>query len=177
LHAARRPACRGCGTTCRVKDCRQHAIATPFGQAAVRLPRFRCANCGVTRSGVEWPPHVRSTPELDRLRAQFAALMPYRSAAELLAQLFPVDAGVDPETLRRHTFRIAEALPAQVAMTPSPTGAEAIVVTLDSTFIRSCEADERHLEVRIGNVEMSRRRAADGRSSAPLPGPRPISPA
>jgi hypothetical protein len=26
-------------------------------------------------------------------------------------------------------------------------------VTLDSTFIRSCEAGERHLEVRIGNVE------------------------
>ena len=31
--------------------------------------------------------------------------------------------------------------------------AEAIVVTLDSTFIRSCEDGERHLEVRIGNVE------------------------
>jgi hypothetical protein len=27
------------------------------------------------------------------------------------------------------------------------------VVTLDSTFIRTCEAGERHLEVRIGNVE------------------------
>jgi hypothetical protein len=28
------------------------------------------------------------------------------------------------------------------------------VVTLDSTFIRSCENGERHLEVRVGNVEM-----------------------
>ena len=36
---------------------------------------------------------------------------------------------------------------------PPPTGAEAIVVTLDSTFIRSCEDGERHLEVRIGNAE------------------------
>jgi hypothetical protein len=27
------------------------------------------------------------------------------------------------------------------------------VVTLDSTFIRSCEDGERHLEVRVGNVE------------------------
>ena len=100
-----------------------------------------------------WPSHVRSTPELDRLRAQFSALMAYRAAAEVLAQVFPVDAGADPETLRRHTFKIAEALPAQVAMKPPPTGAEAIVVTLDSTFVRSCEAGERHLEVRIGNVE------------------------
>jgi hypothetical protein len=28
-------------------------------------------------------------------------------------------------------------------------------VTLDSTFIRSCEDGERHLEVRIGNVEIA----------------------
>ena len=92
-----------------------------------------------------WPSHIRSTPELDRLRAQLAALMPYRTAAEVLGQVFPVDAGADPETLRRHTFKIAEALPAQVTMKPPPTGAEAIVVTLDSTFIRSCEAGERRL--------------------------------
>jgi len=153
LHAARRPACRSCGATCRVKDYRQRAIATLFGEVAVRLPRFRCAGCGATEAGVRWPSHVRSTPELDRLRAQFAALMPYRTAAELLAQVSPVNAGADPETLRRHTFKIAKTLPAQVAMTPPPAGAEAIVVTLDPTFIRSCEAGERHLEVRIGNVE------------------------
>jgi hypothetical protein len=152
LHAAHRPECRGCGAACRVKDYRHHAIATPFGQVAVRLPRFRCAGCGATEAGVAWPPHVRSTPELDRLRAQLSALMTYRTAAEVLAQVFPVDAGADPETLRRHTFRVAEELPMQ-AVTPPPTGAEAIVVTLDSTFIRSCGAGERHLEVRIGNVE------------------------
>jgi hypothetical protein len=33
------------------------------------------------------------------------------------------------------------------------TAAPAIAVTLDSTFIRSCEDDEWHLEVRVGNVE------------------------
>ena len=36
VHAVRRPACRGCGAACRVKDDRHHAIATPFGQVAVR---------------------------------------------------------------------------------------------------------------------------------------------
>ena len=152
VHAARRPECRGCGASCRVKDYRQHAIATLFGQVAVRLPRFRCAGCGAAEAGVGWPSHVRSTPELDRLRAQLSALMTYRTAAEVLAQVFPVDAGVDPETLRRHTFKVAEELPAQAETRP-PTGTEAIVVTLDSTFIRSCEDGERHLEVRIGNVE------------------------
>src|SRR3954462_7654104 len=152
-HAVRRPACRSCSTTCRVKDYRQHAIATPLGHIAVRLARSCCVGCGVTEAGLGWPSHIRSTPGLDRLRAQLAALMPYRTAAEVLGQVFPVDAGADPETLRRHTFKIAKALPAPVAMKPPPTGAEAIVVTLDSTFIRSCEAGERQLEVRIGNVE------------------------
>jgi hypothetical protein len=33
------------------------------------------------------------------------------------------------------------------------TAASAIAITLDSTFIRSCEDGERHLEVRVGNVE------------------------
>ena len=106
----------------------------------------------MTETGVEWPSHARSTPELDRLRAQLSALMTYRTAAEVLAQLFPVDAGADPETLRRHTFKVAESLPMPAVAKPA-SPAEAIVVTLDSTFIRSCEAGERHLEVRIGNVE------------------------
>jgi len=40
-------------------------------------------------------------------------------------------------------------------MRRDPTGpaASAIVVTLDSTFIRSGAEGERHLEVRVGNVE------------------------
>jgi hypothetical protein len=62
---------------------RQHAIVTLFGQIVVRLPRFRCGGCGAIVAGMEWPPHARSTPELDRLRAQLSALMSYRTAAEL----------------------------------------------------------------------------------------------
>src|SRR4051812_5728013 len=95
-----------------------------------------------------------STPELDRLRAQLSALLTYRTAAALLGQMFPVDAGQDPETLRRHTFKIAQTL-AMTSATEAPVSvdATAIVVSLDSTFIRSCEDGERHLEVRIGNVE------------------------
>src|SRR3954465_15928342 len=137
-----------------VKDYRQHAIATLFGQVAVRLPRFRCAGCGTTGTAVEWPPSARSTPELDRLRAQPSALLTYRTAAALLGQMFPVDAGQDPEMLRRHTLESAKTLSmTSAAEAPVSVDAKAIVVTLDSTFIRSCEDGQRHLEVRIGNVE------------------------
>lgn len=153
-HAARRPTCPRCGEVCHVKDYRERGVATLFGRVTVRLPRFRCAACGGIEAGIGWPSHYQSTPELDQLQAHLCALMSYRTAAEVLEQMFPVDAGKDHETLRRHTLRTGEALqnctPARLR-----TAAPAIVVTLDSTFIRSCEDGARHLEVRVGNVETS----------------------
>jgi hypothetical protein len=151
-HVVRRPACRGCAATCRVKDYRDHAVATLFGQVTVRLPRFRCAECGAIEAGVGWPWHCRSTPELDQLRAHLAALMPYRVAADVLAHMIPVNAGTDPETLRRHTLKIGKALGNDAGVSLA-TATPTIAITLDSTFIRSCEDGERHLEVRVGNVE------------------------
>jgi len=78
-HALRRPACRSCGAVCHVKDYRDHTVATLFSQVTLRLPRFRCAGCGGNEAGHGWPSHCRSTPELDRLQAHLAALMPYRA--------------------------------------------------------------------------------------------------
>ena len=135
-----------------MKDCRDHAVATLFGRVTVRLPRFRCPACGGIEAGLAWPAHCRSTPELDQLQAHLCALMTYRTAADLLEQTFPVDAGKHYETLRRHTLKVGEALGECAAIRPETT-ASAIVVTLDSTFIRSCEDSGRHLEVRVGNVE------------------------
>ena len=151
-HAVRRPNCRSCGAVCRVKDYRDHAVATLFGQVRVRLPRFRCAGCGGHEAGHGWPSHCRSTPELDQLQAHLSALMTYRLAAEVMAQMFPVDAGNNPEMLRSHTLTLGAELQDQAAVQPAMT-ASAIAVTLDSTLIRSCEEGERHLEVRVGNVE------------------------
>ena len=151
-HAVRRPDCRNCGLICRMKDYRDHRVATLFGQVTVRFPRFRCAGCGASEAGHGWPSHCRSTPELDRVQAHLSALMPYRVAADVLAQMLPVGAGNDAETLRCHTLKIGEGLRNQ-ATVQSNAAAPTIAITLDSTFIRSCEAGERHLEVRVGNVE------------------------
>src|SRR3954469_12727676 len=153
-HAARRPPCRSCGAACQVKDYRPHQIATVFGQVTLRLPRFRCAGCGGAEAGHGWPAHCRSTPELDQVRAQFSALMPYRVAAGVLEHLLPIDAGSDPETLRAHTLKVGADL-VDTAATNLATAASSITLTLDSTFIRSCEDGQRHLEVRLGNVETS----------------------
>jgi hypothetical protein len=151
-HAVRRPTCSRCGGGCRVKDYQDHVVATLFGRVTVRLPRFRCAACSGREPGINWPSHCRSTPELDRLQAHLSALMPYRTAADLLEQVFPVDAAKHPETVRRHALKVGEALGERAAARPE-AAASAVVVTLDSTFIRSCEQGERQLEVRVGNVE------------------------
>jgi hypothetical protein len=151
-HAVRRPDCRRCSGVCHVKDHRESAVATLFGQVTVRLPRFHCATCGGIEAGIRWPLKCRSTPELDQFQAHLSALMTYRTAADVLEQMFPVDAGKDAETLRRRTLKIGEALRNEAVAKPQ-TMASAIVATLDSTFIRSCEDGERHLGVRVGSVE------------------------
>src|SRR5689334_14098167 len=61
-HAARRPACRTCGSACQVKDYRPRRIATLFGPVTVRLPRFRCAGCDGAEVGVGWPLDLRTQP-------------------------------------------------------------------------------------------------------------------
>ena len=151
-HAVRRPTCSRCGGGCRVRDYQDHVVATLFGQVTIRLPHFRGAACCGSESGVDWPSHCRSTPELDRPQAHLAALMTYRTAADLLEQTFPVDAAKHPETVRRHALKVGEAL-GECATTRPEVARSAVVVTLDSTFIRSCEQEQRHLEVRVGNVE------------------------
>ena len=151
-HAMFRPNCRSCGGTCHVKDWQPHRIATLFGEVRLKLPRFLCAGCGCGETGISWPSHCRSTPELDRLQARLSALMPYRVAADMLQYLLPIDAGKSPETMRSHTLHVGKSLGDATTAAKLPA-ATAITVTLDSTFIRSREDSERHLEVRVGNVE------------------------
>jgi len=68
---------------------------------------------------------------------------------------YPVNLTVhrkSPETLRGHTLKIGEQLRHAAAVKRAATAA-AIAISVDSTFIRSRHDGERHLEVRIGNVE------------------------
>ncbi len=152
-HGLQRPCCPACSGKCHLKDWRGHRIATLFGEVTVRLPRFRCTACNRIETSVGWPSRCRSTPELDQLQAHLSALMTYRVAAGVLQHLLPVDAGRSPETLRNHTLRIGEQLGTATSDQPTTAAAAAITVSVDSTFIRSREEGERHLEVRVGNVE------------------------
>jgi hypothetical protein len=72
----------------------------------------------------------------------------------LLRHLLPADVGMSPETLRAHTLKSGEQL-CDMPTTKAAAAAMSITVTTDSTFIRSWEEGNRHLEVRVGNVETS----------------------
>ncbi len=152
-HGLLRPRCRSCGGKCHLKDWRGHCIATLFGEVQVRLPRLLCPACDRIETGVCWPPRCRSAPELDQLQAHLSALMTYRVAAGVLQRLLPIDAGRSPETLRNHTLRIGALLGTATSDQPIAAAAAAVTVSVDSTFIRSREEGERHLEVHVGNVE------------------------
>ena len=120
-HGRLRPYCRSCSGRCHVKDWRSHRIATLFGEVTVRLPRFLCAACNRSETGINWPLHCRSTPELHQLQAHLSALMTYRVAAGVLQHLLPVTAGKSPETLRSHTLRIGERARRQPWLRRSPS--------------------------------------------------------
>jgi hypothetical protein len=89
---------------------------------------------------------------LDELQARLSALMPYRVAADLLQHPLPIDVGKSPETLRSHTLQVGKRL-SDAAAEKAQIAATAIAISLDSTFIRSHDDGERHLEVRVSNVE------------------------
>jgi hypothetical protein len=55
-------------------------------------------------------------------------------------------------TLRRHTLHIGKQF-SDAAVEKPPIAAAATAMSLDSTFVRSCEDGERQLEVRVGNIE------------------------
>jgi hypothetical protein len=59
-----------------VKDYQDHVVATLFGQVTVRLPRFRCGTRGSSETGLDWPSHCRSTPELGRIQAHLSIAAP-----------------------------------------------------------------------------------------------------
>src|SRR6202162_569156 len=122
-HAMFRPDCRSCGGTCHVKDWQPHRIATLFGEVRLKLPRFLCAGCGCGETGVSWPSHCRSTPELNQLQARLSALMPYRVAADMLQYLLPIDAGKSRETMGRHTLQVGKQLGDAAAEKPPAAAA------------------------------------------------------
>jgi hypothetical protein len=107
--------CQGCGGTRPIKDYSTRTIQTVYGAVTVESPRlYPCRRCmpGVdfTITPVSKICPDRATAELMTLTAKLGAVMPYRAAAEVLADFLPGQTPTRHTTLRHRTLAIGKRL-------------------------------------------------------------------
>lgn len=115
LYVLFRRHCQGCGGTRPIKDYSTRTIQTVYGAVTVESPRlYPCRRCmpGVDFTIIpvsELCPD-RATAELMTLTAKLGALMPYRAAAEVLADFLPGQMPTRHTTLRNRTLAVGKQL-------------------------------------------------------------------
>jgi hypothetical protein len=145
----------------RVKDYRRRRIDTVYGRIDVPIPRRLCVACGSKPAALALPVSGRSTTEYERLRAKFAAHLPYRVVSDVLNACLPLAGGTTHTTVRRRTATVAERMKAaarQIGVPPNPVPV-AMTVALDTGYVRATpSAGSRQIEILIGNIANGNRR-------------------
>jgi hypothetical protein len=119
-YALFRRVCPDCHTFRPVKDYTRRRIRTVFGAVEVRNPRWMlCRNCHPGFGGAFAPLQEicpdQATSELMELTARLGSMMPYRQAANVLAQFLPIEPSESHATVRKRTIRVGQRLDDQVA--------------------------------------------------------------
>ena len=168
LWAEQQRCCQACGTRRHSKGSYPVIFMTLYGNVKLSSPRLHRCPC----QGADGPATVSPlralipdfvAPERLYLEARWASLVPYASAAGLLADVLPIMSGANATTLRKHTLRVAEraetelgeerscfidGCPAEWAKLPIPEGR--IVVGLDGGYVRDWEDRKTNFEVIVG---------------------------
>ena len=133
----------------KMKDYRARKVQTLFGTVSFRIPRL--IDHGQIEAVLPISSNARSTREFDELRTRLSAWMSFRSAMNLLADMYPVDSGVSPSTALRQIAKAAETM--ESCFCHSSTGDASTSLPMDTTFIRARETDEsRSLEILVGAI-------------------------
>ena len=107
--------CMDCERFRRIKDYSKRKIRTVFGCVEVRNPRIlncqRCVPYFRDASAVlrDFCPD-QATPELMELSARLGSLMPYRKAADVIAEFLPVKSTESFVTVRHRTLALGKRL-------------------------------------------------------------------
>ncbi|WP_245435047.1 ISKra4 family transposase [Methylocystis rosea] len=107
--------CTDCQTFRRIKDYGKRKIRTVYGRVEVSNPRImncrRCVPyfCDASTVLRDICPD-QATPELMELSARLGSLMPYRKAADVLAEFLPIPSTESFMTLRHRTMKLGERL-------------------------------------------------------------------
>ncbi|MGI9336652.1 MAG: hypothetical protein ACR2RL_26165, partial [Gammaproteobacteria bacterium] len=149
-----RATCLGCGAKRRLKGYRRRTFDTVYGRVTARRARYQCTHCQHQSEAERLT--GRSTPELNSLRAKWAAHLPYRVARDMLREVLPVSGGVAHTTIRNHTLaagqHIEQRLSEEAASAASPAAPE-LTLGLDTAYIRACSGHPtRHVNVLVGEA-------------------------
>ena len=114
-YAQARWVCASCERLRPVKDYTMRKIRTVFGTVEVKNPRWMlCRHC---LPHISMPLTVlneicpdQATPELMELTARLGGMMPYRKAAEVLAEFLPVEPTEGHQTVRKRTLTLGARL-------------------------------------------------------------------
>lgn len=164
---ATRSCCPCCGQKLRVKARGEIRYRTVFGDVTVPSPRFYHCQChgdlAKTFSPLTelLPDHV--SPELLWLETKWASLVSYGITTDILKDVLPIDAKLNPDTIRRHLGHVATRLEGELAeerfsfidtsavlreQFPNPEGP--ITVGIDGGYVKSREDGQSHFEVTVG---------------------------
>ena len=160
--------CDDCGRRRRGKGGYSVVFHTLFGDVPLRSPRFHRCECRDEREPATLSPLTRLipdhvAPERLYLETRWASLVPYAAAAELLADVLPVKAGVNATTLRQHALRVAERAEAELADGRSsfadrcpaewqglPILDGRVVIGFDGGYVRDWDEKKRNFEIIVG---------------------------
>lgn len=177
--------CMDCERFRRIKDYSKRKIRTVFGCVEVRNPRIlncqRCVPYFRDASAVlrDFCPD-QATPELMERSARLGSLMPYRKAADVIAEFLPIKSTESFVTVRHRTLALGKRLDEKArdrARFDPPNSDESeqieldlpndpereFVVSIDTAHIKSAaEADGRTFEIAVARCGLGLRGSAPG---------------
>jgi hypothetical protein len=160
-HCRQRRRCLQCGAQRPLKDHRGRRLISLFGVVAVRAPRFGQCRCGAaSRRSITPVSEImpdRCTPEYERVLSKMGALLPYRRAADLLAEFFPLDDAPAIETIRQRMLHVGRRLEreaaAGAARSSEAKAAGSVVLSIDGGHVKSIRSYQtRSFEVFVAQV-------------------------
>lgn len=163
-----RRCCVHCARPLRSKGRTSLTFRTPFGNVPLdspRLHRCRCTDAAGPQTFSPLPALFTShtAPELLYLESKWASLVSYGMTVDLLKDVLPIDARLNPKTVRNHLHRVAvraeaalgderpnfiDNCPADWRKLPPPEGE--IVVGIDGGYVRDWTAKKDHFGVLVG---------------------------
>jgi len=137
-------------TTTVLKDYRLRKFQSLFGTICLRIPRLIVD--GRIESVLPCLRYCRSTGEFDEVQAKLSAWMSYRSAMELMGEMYPVQRGISAQTAMRQ-IKISADRMREMSPGITSTNTAPVALPLDTTFVRGQDKDATNgLEILVGAV-------------------------